>query len=89
MAAALPMFAPIFMWPICGNFFLMLQHITIDRLGYCGNDPTKCSSYCRLGFVATEIIDSDGNAVPVMSVCAVCKCPAPPRLISKMYLSCK
>ncbi|SJL17982.1 uncharacterized protein ARMOST_21553 [Armillaria ostoyae] len=52
----------------------MLQHITLDSLGSCRNDPVKCSSYCGFGFIATETID--GNAVPVLSVCAVCKCPA-------------
>ncbi|KAK0231737.1 hypothetical protein EDD85DRAFT_114169 [Armillaria nabsnona] len=52
----------------------MSQHITLDRLGSCRNDPVKCSSYCGFGFIATETID--GNTVPVLSVCAVCKCPA-------------
>ncbi|KAK0442054.1 uncharacterized protein EV420DRAFT_1084328 [Desarmillaria tabescens] len=54
----------------------MLRHIAIDRLGSCRNDPTKWSSYCGFGFVATETIDGDFDNVPVLSVCGVCKCPA-------------
>ncbi len=63
----------------------MLQHITIVCPDYCHNDPTKCSTFCGLGFIAMEIIDSDGNTVPVLSVCVVCKCLTLPCLISKMY----
>ncbi|KAK0445050.1 uncharacterized protein EV420DRAFT_1721234 [Desarmillaria tabescens] len=54
----------------------MLQHIAIDHLGSCRNDPTKCSSYCGFGFVATETIDGNLDSVPVLSICGVCKCPA-------------
>ncbi len=54
----------------------MLQHIIIDCLGYCRNDPIQYSTHCGLGFVATETINLDGNTVPGLSICAVCKCPA-------------